>query len=496
MSDKIEPTSGNDEASASSKVKPASNPEVGKFVTGSIFRHVVTMTGAGSVGLLAIFVVDFANLFYISLLGQTELAAAIGYSATIMFFNTSVGIGLTIGGTAIVARALGAGDKELARSRAGSALIAVALIMSIIAAIIFYFIPELLTLVGATGDAHTVAIDFLSIVIPSLPFLGLAMMLGGALRASGDARGAMMVTLSGGVASAVLDPIFIFGLDMGVNGAAVASVLSRFVMIAIGIRAVVFVHDLIRLPAHFTELMSHWRVLFPIAMPAILTNIATPVGNAYVTMAIAPFGDAAVAGWAIVGRIIPIAYTALFALSGSVGPIFGQNLGAKQFGRVRETLRESMTFVLAYSIAVWLILFFSQDWIVALFSAEGDTELFVRYFCNWIAPSGIFIGFLFVSNAAFNNLGFATYSTGFNWGKATLGTIPPVMIGTWIAGAEGALMGQAVGSVVFGLAAILTCFYVINRCSSEDETDMPTQKDDVALWKRAQSAFSSGKANI
>ena len=483
-------------SSDSSKSPEAPKAVPGKFVTGSILRHVVTMTGAGSVGLLAIFAVDFANLFYISLLGETELAAAIGYSATIMFFNTSVGIGLTIGGTALIARALGAGDRDLARRRAGSALLAVALIMSVIAAIIFLFIPDLLSLIGATGEAHEVAVGFLSIVIPSLPLLGLAMMLGGVLRATGDAKGSMIVTLSGGVASAILDPIFIFGFDMGVNGAAVASVLSRMVMILAGIRGAVFLHQGVEFPANVKELLGHWRELFPIALPAIATNVATPVGNAYVTMAIAPYGDGAVAGWAIVGRIIPIAHTALFALSGSVGPIFSQNLGARQFDRVRMTLRESMTFVIAYSVAVWVILFLSQNWIVQLFGAEGETEAFVRFFCTWIAPSGIFMGFLFVSNAAFNNLGFPTYSTGFNWGRATLGTIPPVMLGTWLAGAEGALMGQAFGALVFGLASILTCFHVINRCREAGDEAIEERQDDVALWKRAQSAFSSGKANI
>lgn len=477
--------------------KPAqATGEAGKFVSGSIWRHVITMTGTGSVGLMAIFAVDFANLFYISLLGQTELAAAIGYSATIMFFNNAASIGLTIAGSAIVARALGASDKDLARRRAGSALWAVFLIMVLLAAAIFSFIPDLLSLVGARGEAHEVAVGFLSIVIPSLPLLGIAMMLGGFLRAVGDAKGAMLVTLSGGFASAILDPIFIFGLDLGVQGAAIASVLSRVVMILAALRGVFFIHKLVQMPATFGELAEHWKVLLPIAIPAILTNVATPVGNAYVTMAIAPYGDAVVAGWAIVGRIIPLAYTALFALSGSVGPIFGQNLGAGNHDRVRETLKKSMVFVLSYTIFVWALLFVAQDLIVAIFSASGETAEFVRYFCMWVAPSGIFLGFLFVTNAAFNNLGYPTYSTGFNWGKATIGTIPPVMLGTYLAGAEGALMGQAAGALVFGLAAIVTCFHVINSKHGNGSDPHAGDEEHVSYSKRALSPFSSAKANM
>nr|WP_321483796.1 MATE family efflux transporter [uncultured Cohaesibacter sp.] len=465
-----------------------------KFVTGSIFRHVVTMTATGAVGMIAVFMVDLANLFYISLLGQAELAAAIGYSATIMFFNNSLSIGMMIGGSAIIARALGEERKELAKRRAGSALIAVFLMMIVVAGLVFVFIPQLLTFIGAKGDTHTIATSFLSIVIPSMPFLGISMMLAGIMRANGDAKGSMYVTLAGGFASAILDPIFIFGFGLGIEGAAIASVLSRFIMIGMGIRGTLFVKQILAKPTDMEDLFSQWRVLFPIAVPAMLTNVATPVGNAYVTMSIADYGDQAVAGWAIIGRIQPLAWTALFALSGSVGPIFGQNLGAGLHHRVTRTLRDSMYFILGYSLFVWFILFVAQDMIVDIFRAEGDAADFVRFFCTWIAPSSIFMGFLFVSNAAFNNLGHPAYSTAFNWGRSTLGTIPTVMLGTYLAGAEGALLGQAVGVVIFGMMAILTCFYVINKQHGQGDAykDNPVEN----WYRRALSPFSSGKGNM
>ncbi len=475
----------------SMSAKPSGSRKA-KFVEGSILKHVVNMTAAGSVGLLAVFAVDFANLFYISLLGQTELAAAIGYASTIMFFNTSASVGLMIAGSAVVARALGAGDRDLAKRRASSAIAAVILSMVLIVMLVFPLIETLLYYIGARGETLEVAVGFLQIVVPSLPLLGIAMMLGGLLRASGDAKRSMYVTLSGGLASAILDPIFIFGFDLGVTGAAIASVLARVVMILVGLYSVIKIHNLLG-KTTLASIWEDWKALFVIAIPAVLTNVATPVGNAYVTAAVAPFGDDAVAGWAIVGRIIPLSYTALFAISGSVGPIFGQNLGAGLTHRVRQTLTESVKFILAYSILVWLILFLAQDWILLMFSATGETAEFVAFFCSWIAASGIFMGFLFVSNAAFNNLGYPTYSTAFNWGKATLGTIPPVMLGASLYGAKGALAGQAIGAVVFGLAAVLTCLYVIRKAHKSEDID----KDDTPpLSRPALSPFSSGKSNM
>ena len=95
--------------------------ERAKFTTGSTMRHVIVMTMTASVGLVAIFMVDALNLFYISLLGEKELAAAIGYAGTLQFFLISTAIGMTIGAGALVAKNLGAGAREEAARDGGAA---------------------------------------------------------------------------------------------------------------------------------------------------------------------------------------------------------------------------------------------------------------------------------------------------------------------------------------------------------------------------------------
>ena len=98
----------------------------GKFVEGSTMRHVINMTATGSIGLIAVFLVDVLNLLYISQLGRHELAAAIGYASTLLFFHTSVSIGLSIAVTATVSRAIGSGDFPLARQFAASSMYLIA----------------------------------------------------------------------------------------------------------------------------------------------------------------------------------------------------------------------------------------------------------------------------------------------------------------------------------------------------------------------------------
>lgn len=463
-----------------------------KFTEGSVLRHVIEMTVTGSVGLMAIFVVDLLNLFYIAQLGEQELAAAIGYAGTILFFLTSVGIGLSIAGTALVSRALGAGDRAGARRLGASSLLFMALTMVVISILALPFSGALLTLLGATGRTHAIADRYLWFVIPSNVFLGLGMMHSGLLRAVGDARRAMWVTLGGGLITAVTDPILIFGLGLGVDGAAIASILSRFALMAIGHHGVVVVHKLAGWP-RLGDARIDLKPLAAIAVPAVLTNVATPVGNGFVTAMIAAYGDGAVAGFAVLGRLTPVAFGAFFALSGAVGPIMGQNLGAGHLDRVRQVLVEALRVIAVYGIAVWLILAVASPWIVQAFDAKGQAAAVITFFCVYASLGWGFNGSAFVANAAFNNLGFPGYSTLFNWGRATIGTVPFAMAGAALAGSEhgaqGVIAGQAVGGIVFGVISMIVCFRVVGGM----DRPPPPEKQRPAPTATSESPFSSAK---
>ncbi|WP_144208976.1 MATE family efflux transporter [Shewanella donghaensis] len=456
-----------------------------KFVQGPILRHILVMSSTAAVGISALFVVDLLDIFFLSLLGEIELAAAVGYAGAISFFTTSIGIGLSIALGALVSRAVGAKNMVLAkRMLLNSALIS--LMTSIIVAIVvFIFIPELLALIGATGQTAVLAESYLTILVPSLPFICLAMALGGALRAIGDAKLSMMSTLAGGGVNLVLDPIFIFALGMGIEGAAVASVFARIAVFTISARGIIVKHKMLGQfnKQHFIE---DFRTVFSIALPAMITNVATPIGNAVVTKAVADFGDSYVAGWAVLGRLIPVSFGMIFALSGAVGPIIGQNFGAQKFDRVKESLTKAIQFCTVYVVVVSLLLFLSRNLIVSAFDMQGDAADLILFFCKYIAIFFVFSGILFVSNATFNNLGKPKYSTFFNVGKATLGTIPFVYFGAQMGGVYGVLIGQGIGSILFGIGGVWVGYRLVDKISAASEgpqqqAEPKTEEDDIEL---------------
>jgi len=437
-----------------------------KFVEGPILRHILVMSSTAAVGISALFVVDLLDIFFLSLLGEHELAAAVGYAGSISFFTTSIGIGLSIALGALVSRSIGAKDVVLAKRLLLNSAVVTTLISVLVAGVVTTFIPELVALVGASGHTAELAASYLYILVPSLPFICLAMALGGALRAVGDAKLSMMSTLAGGGVNAVLDPIFIFLFAMGIEGAALASVLARVAVFFIAGRGVVVKHKLL---GHFDKahFIADLKPIFAIAGPAMLTNVATPIGNAFVTRAIADFGDAYVAGWAVLGRLIPVTFGMIFALSGAIGPIVGQNFGAGQFDRVRESLTRAIQFCAVYVLVMSLLLFALKSHLVNVFDMKGDSADLIHFFCSYIAVFFIFSGILFVANASFNNLGKAKYSTLFNVGKATLGTVPFVYLGALWGGVYGVLIGQVLGAILFGTLGVWVAYRLVDKVAAQ-----------------------------
>lgn len=440
------------------------------FTEGSTLRHVTVMTATGTVGLMAIFVVDLFSLFYVSLLGDQALKAAVGYASQILFMSVAINIGLTIAISATTARALGAGDRPRAQRLAASGLVIAAVVAALVAAVLVIFRGQILeTVMHAQGPARDVADKFLAIALPANVPFAVGMAFSGLLRAVGDARRAMYVTLSGGLVTAFTDPLLIFGFGLGVYGAAWAAVISRLVFLGVGAYGAIHVHGLVGRPAR-KSVLRDFRPIMGIGGPAILANLATPAAAIYTTRVFSDFGEAAVAAIAVTDRIIPVAFGVIFALTGSVGPVLSQNLGARLMDRVRRALTESFLLSVVYVLAAWAVLFLATPFIIFAFQAQGDSARFLSFFCAFGVSAWLFIACLFVANTAFNNLGFPVLATAFNWGRATLGTIPFVTIGAKRWGVEGGMMGSAAGAALFGLAAVATAYWVTARLAKRIKT--------------------------
>ncbi len=452
------------QAICSGTVKVTIQPAI--FLTGSPLRHIATMALTASIGLLTMFIVDFADLFYIAQLEDSALTAAMGFAATILFFGTAFYIGLMIATSALAARHIGQGDPDQARRYLTNILVLSAMLIVPLAILFFVFAPEILELAGADRPANRAATGYIRIVAPFMPFSVAAMVCSGFLRAHGAARRAMNVTLSMGITNAVLDPIFIFGFDWGIQGAAVASACAAIVSAMFAIWPVMKSYG-----GFYRFTLPHFKTdigpVMAILIPAILTNVATPIGGFISYRFIADYSNDVIAGFAVVGRVVPVAFCLLFSLSGAVGPIIGQNFGALKFDRIRTTIQQATIFALVYTLGIWPILYVLSGPISDAFHLAGEGRRVFWLFAVVLTPLFFFNGMLFIGNAACNNLGRPTWSTYLNWLRNTLGLVPFLWLGREYYGLDGIIIGPAVGGIIFGIIGYMVAQYLVTRRERE-----------------------------
>ncbi|WP_323767017.1 MATE family efflux transporter [Antarctobacter sp.] len=432
----------------------------GRFLTGSTLGHVVRMTLTGAAGITFVFIVDAANLFWVSQLGQPILMAAIGYAFAIQFFTVSIGVGLMVATTALVSRSIGRGERALAREQGAAGMVLTFLVQAVTAGIVVAFRRDLLASVGASGVALDMAARYVALSMPSLAIMAVGLTGSAVLRADGLARQAMMVTMGGGFIMLALDPVLIYAMGLGLDGAALSVWIFRGIMAGLAIWFVAFRNTLLARPS-LDMLVRHGPALLRVAVPAIVTQMATPFGNFLLTGFIAAYGDNAVAAWAVVNRLTVVAFGGLFSLAGAIGGIFGQNFGARQFDRLRQTYLNAALFCVCYAGVVWLILMALTGHIAAGFGLTDDGSAVLRAFTHFGALSFTLGGLLFVSNAAFNTLGRPLWASVLSWLRDGLLLWPAAVWLTAGYAAEGVVYAQAlVGAGMGGVAGGLGWRYV------------------------------------
>lgn len=461
-----------------------------RFLTGSTMSHVVRMTVTGALGITFVFLVDLANLFWISRLGDPQLVAAIGYAFAVQFFSVSTGIGLMVAATAMVSRRIGMGASDLARHEATSAAIFAVIVQTCVALLIVLFRYPLLKLVGAGGETLALAARYLAMTMPSLVVMALGMVAMACLRATGDAYRAMFVTLTSGSVSMLVDPILILWMGMGLDGAASGLVISRLVLCGVALRFAIASHDLFARPT-LMAMRQTAGPYFAIAIPAITTQMAAPFGNYLLTGVIAGFGDAAVAGWAVMNRLTVVAFGGIFALSGAIGGIFGQNFGAGQFDRLRSTYSDALKFCAVYTLTVWGLLAATSKTVIHGFALSGSGAEIYQAFAYVLAGIFVFTGGLFVANAAFNTLGKPARASAVMWLRDGVLTLPAAWLMAQWYGAPGAIYGTAIVSALVGILAAIWGWSFVrglarNGASQPAKLDLHTRRGyrDVNRFRR------------
>lgn len=415
-----------------------------------------TMTIPMIYGMILLMTFNLVDTFFVGLLG-TQPLAAISFTFPITFTVISLTIGLGIGTSAVIAKALGKGDKASAKNLATSSLYLAAIIVGILAVIGYLLIDETFLLLGASEALLPLIHQYMD-----LWFLGCILLIGpmignAILRADGDTKTPSIIMGSAGLINAILDPIFIFGFGpvpaMGIQGAAIATLVSW----VFGLGYVLYILAAKRGLIH-THLMSikdficSSRDILHIGLPAAGANMLTPVSSAILTAIVAEYGVSAVAAFGVGSRIESIACLVVLALSMTLPPFISQNFGAGNMKRVEEGYKTSIKFVLAWQVFIYVVLVLAAPFIADIFSKEQAVADIIKLFI-WILPLGYGLqGVIILTNSSFNALHKPMVALVLSVIRLFICYVPLSYMGSLWFGLEGFFIGALLGNVV--MAAI------------------------------------------
>jgi putative MATE family efflux protein len=358
-----------------SDIETSSNLAAAKFemMTTAPVEKLVIKLAVPSIAIMMVSALyNAADTYFVSSLG-TSAVAAVGISFSLMAIIQAVGFFFGHGAGNYISRALGAQKMEDAEKMAATGFFTAFAIGVIITILGTCFLTPLARILGSTGTILPYAQDYLGFILLGAPFMISSFMLNNLLRYQGNSFFGMIGMVSGAVLNLALDPLFIFGLDMGVKGASLATMISQtlscVVLFTFGCTHKGNVHIL---PSNFSPAVFHYKEMFRGGTPSLLRQALQSLATVFLNHAAGGYGDAVIAAISIVNRVSLLAGSAIIGFGQGFQPICGFNYGAKRYDRVKKAFWFCLRLSTVLLAALGILMFFFAPNIIALFRKEDS----------------------------------------------------------------------------------------------------------------------------
>ena len=338
-----------------------------------IEKLVLRLAGPTIVSMMITSIYNMADTYFVSQI-NTSASGAVGVAFPLMMLIQAIGFTLGMGSGNYIARLLGQKNRDYSSKVLATGFFTALLLSAILAVIGLIFIDPLVYALGATETIAPYAKDYIRYILIGMPFMTASYVLNGTLRFQGSSFYAMIGIGIGGILNVILDPIFIFTLNMGTGGAALATISSQF----IGFCILFFNSNQGgNIKIGFKEFTPKWVIYKEIlrgGMPSFYRQALGSFSMIFLNFSAGIYGDAAIAAMAIVGRVVHFAISVMLGLGQGFQPVCGFNYGAKLYDRVLKsfwfTTKLSIIALVLFSV---LGIIFSPK-IITLFRKE-DLEV-------------------------------------------------------------------------------------------------------------------------
>ena len=379
------------------------------LTTGSVARHLLKTTGFMLVSMVFQTLYFLIDLYWVGRLGK-EAVAAVGISGNLTFVVLALSQMLGVGTTTVIAHATGRKDREHA-----ILLFNQSQVLSLICGVIFLAAGMALRVPYAralSADATTAALaaDYLLWFIPAMALQFAMVAMGSALRGTGNFKPGMIVQTATVILNMLLAPVFIFGWftnqPLGVAGAAISTLVAVVAGIVwltgYFISPTAYLH--LRL-ATWTPQLRTWATMLKIGLPAGAEFGLTAVYLFIIYTVTRPFGASAQAGFGVGLRLVQALFLPVVALGFAVGPVAGQNVGARKAERVRAVFRTAAAMAAGLMLVSGLICNLAATSMLRIFSDDSGVVTVGVDYLRIVSWSFVASGIVFVSSSMFQALG-------------------------------------------------------------------------------------------
>lgn len=340
--------------------------------TGKVRRLMFTLGWPSALNFLVITIYNLTDVVFVGRwLGSLQIAAVV-VVGTITAIFVSFGIAIGTGGSSIIARALGEGDKRKAAAVIATQSILVIGLNFLIVVIGWFFESSILKLFGANGNIYPYASEYYRILLFGIPFLSMSTMGNSVIHTQGKAKVAMFNSLLPTVVNIILNPIFIKVFDMGIDGAAWATLIG-YVMGFLLVLRFLFGKDtevkLRRSALKFRTGLA--REISQIGGTVLVNVVITNMFIILVNQVLYKYNqETGIVVFAILSRLNILFTIPVFSIDSGVRPIVGYNFGSQRMDRVRETIGVAIKYGAAISFSLMMIVFISADYLVHVFTSD------------------------------------------------------------------------------------------------------------------------------
>ncbi len=401
------------------------------ILNGGLYKVIITLAVPMMISNLIQTLYSIVDGIWVSKIGTSEFAAT-SFVWPVNFLFISIGMGLSIAGTSLLSQFIGA-SKYKEASKYASQLV----VMSVISALIFSGIgflltPIIVTLMGASGELATYSNIFLRITFLDMPFTFLFFAFNAIMNSQGNTLMTTFLSAASVVLNCILDPIFIFTLNMGVGGAAFATLVAKAVLSILGMYLLMKSNVAVK-PSlkNFKFDKTIMNNIVKVGLPSAVGQSGAALGFIVLNSFIASYGTVTIAAFGMVNRITSLIMQPAMGVGASLTAIVGQNLGSEKIDRVKEAFIKAMKLTIGFSIIGCIILIWQEDAVIEFFMQSKERgEVFSQgiVYLRMISFSMPLMGMFSVYQGLFQGSGHTKYSMNMEIGRLWFVRLPMILI--------------------------------------------------------------------